>query len=100
MAEARREALVRVEAEPEEEEEEEVEEEPVQLLSPEEIHELLAETLEAVQAGKMGVGRAYAVGYLASMLLATLKEIGKVAQQRGSSLSELLRMVREAREDE
>jgi len=100
MAEARRQALARAEAEPDEAEPQEEEEAVVQLLSPEEIHELLSQTLEAVQAGKMAVGRAYAVGYLASMLLATLKEIGKVAEQEGSSLSELLRMVRETVEEE
>jgi hypothetical protein len=49
------------------------------LLTPKAIHQLLSRTLTAVEEGKMRVSRAYAVGYLASMLLATLKELNKEA---------------------
>ena len=40
-----------------------------------ELHELLARTMEKVAAGKLPVGRAYAVGYLSQLLLKNLEAV-------------------------
>ena len=72
---------------------------PLHLLTAKEIHELLSRTMEEVQAGKMAVGRAYAIGYLAQMLLATLKELDKEAEDEGVGLPEFMRLLQEMGEE-
>lgn len=59
----------------EQEAEGEGEEEEVELLTPIEVHALLSRTLAGVEAGTIPVGRAYAVGYLAAILLGMLKKL-------------------------
>jgi hypothetical protein len=73
---------------------------PMHLLTAKEVHELLSRTMEEVQAGTMTAGRAYAIGYLAQMLLATLKALDKEAEEEGVGLPEFMRLLREAGEGE
>lgn len=49
----------------------------LRVLTATEVHERLSRTLAAVEAGRMPVGRAYAVGYLAQLLLGNLKAVGQ-----------------------
>jgi hypothetical protein len=42
-----------------------------------EVHEVLAQALEEVRAGSLPVGRAYAIGYLAQLLLGNLEAVGE-----------------------
>ncbi|MCI0658673.1 MAG: hypothetical protein L0170_16600 [Acidobacteria bacterium] len=46
-----------------------------QVMTPRAVHDLLVRTAEALEAGKISTSRAYAVGYLASLLLGSLKHI-------------------------
>jgi hypothetical protein len=46
----------------------------LRILSATEVHELLARALEKVASGKLSAGRAYAVGYLAQLLLANMSK--------------------------
>lgn len=46
----------------------------LRLVSATEVQEILARTLEKVEQGRLPVNRAYAVGYLAQLLLGNLKE--------------------------
>jgi hypothetical protein len=79
--------------------ENEEEKQPVGLLTPQAIHKMLSRTLTAVEEGKMQVSRAYAVGYVASMLLATLKELNKEASG-DADWSEVFRQLAELNGEE
>jgi hypothetical protein len=47
----------------------------LRILTATEVQELVSRALEEVRAGKMPVGRAYAVGYLAQLLLGNLEAV-------------------------
>ena len=49
----------------------------IKILTATEVHHLLTETLEQVKAGKIKAGEAYAVGYLAQLILGNLKQVGE-----------------------
>lgn len=47
----------------------------LELLTATEVHELLTRTLRRLEAGEIGPGQAYALGYLAQLLLGNLKGV-------------------------
>lgn len=49
----------------------------IKILTATEVNQPLAETLEKVKAGKLEAGQAYAVGYLAQLILGNLAQVGK-----------------------
>lgn len=49
----------------------------IKILTATEVNQLLAETLEQVKAGKLEAGQAYAVGYLAQLILGNLEQVGE-----------------------
>ena len=69
----------------------------LRILTATEVQELLARTLEQLQAGKVPVGRAYAIGYLAQLLLGNLEAVSKeysTADLAWDRHNELIRRVR------
>ena len=49
----------------------------LRVLTATEVQEVLAETLAELRAGRLPVGRAYAIGYLGQLLLGNLEAVGK-----------------------
>jgi hypothetical protein len=70
----------------------------LQVLTAKEIHELLARAMEGVRSGRLPVGRAYAVGYLAQLMLGSLKAISKEIEAEESGLGELGALVERLQE--